>query len=97
MYYVYLLRSGRINKIYTGYTNDLRKRIIDHKSKQVHTTARMGDVKLIFYEAFTDERDARRREKYLKTTKGKRAIKLMLKNSLAPRSSSGPGRHVLNV
>lgn len=82
-FYVYLLR-GENGKIYTGYTKDLKKRIRDHGSGHVHTTRRMGEVKLVYYEAFTDNRDAIERERYLKTTKGKRAVKLMLKYTLAP-------------
>lgn len=39
----------------------------------------MGEISLIFYEAFENESDARRREIYLKSTKGKKTIKLMLK------------------
>ena len=84
MYYVYLLRSIESGKIYTGFTNDLRKILKDHFRKQVHTTLRMGEMELIFYEAFKNERDAREREKYFKTTKGKRTVKLMLKYSIAP-------------
>jgi len=38
----------------------------------------MGDLELIFYEAYLEKSDAQRREIYLKTTKGKRALKLML-------------------
>lgn len=38
----------------------------------------MGELKLIFYEAYLMKSDAQRREVYLKTTKGKRALKLML-------------------
>ena len=37
-------------------------------------------MKLIFYEAYLSENDARRRELYLKTTKGKRTLKLMLED-----------------
>jgi len=36
----------------------------------------------MFYEAFILEKDAKRREKYFKTTKGKRVLRLMLKDSL---------------
>ncbi len=84
MFYVYLLRSKRDGKIYTGYTTDLKRRIGQHFSGDVHTTVRMGEIELIYYEAFTNEEDAREREGYLKTTKGKRAVKLMLRNTLAP-------------
>lgn len=82
MYYVYLLRSKRDDKIYTGFSTDLKRRIREHFDKEVHTTQRMGEIELIYYEAFLDEKDAREREKYLKTTKGKRAVKLMLRYTL---------------
>lgn len=82
MYYIYLIRSKRSGKIYTGYSTDLKRRIREHLHKSNHTTARFGDIKLIYYEAFIEERDAKERETYLKTTKGKRAIKLMLQHTL---------------
>lgn len=82
MYYVYLLRSLRDGKIYTGYTTDLKRRIREHHDQIVHTTHRMGKLDLIYYEAFKNERDARERERYLKTTQGKRTLKLMLKHTL---------------
>ena len=84
MFYVYLLKSKLSGKIYTGYTTDLKRRVREHFSQNVHTTHRMGDVELIFYEAFKVKKDAVEREGYLKTTKGKRAVKLMLKHTLAP-------------
>ena len=82
IFYVYILRSEETGKLYAGFSNDLKSRIKQHFSKDVHSTKRMGTLKLIFYEAFISERDARRREKYFKTTKGKRTLKLMLKDSL---------------
>lgn len=84
MYYVYLLHSETNGKIYTGFTSDLKRRLKQHLQEKVHTTARMGKVKLIFYEAFLNEMDARERENYFKSTKGKRTVKLMLKYSIAP-------------
>ncbi|PIX74527.1 excinuclease ABC subunit C [Candidatus Roizmanbacteria bacterium CG_4_10_14_3_um_filter_33_21] len=84
MFYVYLLRSNKDNRIYTGFTSNLRRRISEHFNKENYTTLRMEDVELIYYEAFTNKCDALEREDYLKTTKGKRTIKLMLKNTLAP-------------
>lgn len=81
MYYVYNLRNIRDGKIYTGYTNNLRQKISQHKYGSVHTTKRYGEIELIYYEAFKNEQDARDRERYLKTTQGKRTLKLMLKNT----------------
>ena len=84
MYYVYLLKSKRDGKIYTGYTSDLKERLKKYKNNHVHTTSRMGETELIYYEAYKDKRDATQREKYFKTTKGKRTVRLMLKHYLAP-------------
>lgn len=93
MYYVYILQSLNSGKIYTGFTKDLQIRVAKHKYGNVHTTKRFGEIELIFYEAFKSEKDARRREIYLKSTKGKRALKIMLQYSRnkAP-SSNGSGR-----
>ena len=82
MYYVYVLKGSNVGRLYTGFSKNLNKRLRQHKAKDVHTTKRMGKLHLVFYEAFKSEKDARRREKYLKSTKGKRTLKLMLKYSL---------------
>jgi putative endonuclease len=84
MYYVYLLRSRTDNKIYTGFTTDLRRRIKEHFTGQVHSTLRFHNLNLIYYEAYISKEDAIQREKYLKSTKGERTIKLVMKNTLAP-------------
>ena len=84
MYYVYILKSKRNGKIYTGFSENLKRRVKEHLAKQVHTTRRFGELELIYYEAFVNETDAREREVYLKTTQGKRTLKLMLKYTFAP-------------
>ncbi|MGB9847741.1 MAG: GIY-YIG nuclease family protein [Minisyncoccia bacterium] len=65
MYYVYLLKD-EFSKIYIGYTHDLRKRLKEHLNKRVFTTKRMGNIKLIYYEAYWSEDLAKLREKKLK-------------------------------
>ena len=82
MFYVYIIRSKINGKLYSGFSKNLRTRIKQHFSGDVHTTYRMGILELIFYEAYINETDARHREKYFKTTKGKRSLKLMLKNTI---------------
>jgi len=76
------LKSLKDGRLYVGYSKDLRKRLLKHKRKEVYTTKRMGEIELIFYEVFKKEEDAKRRERYFKTTKGKRVLKIMLKESL---------------
>lgn len=63
-------------------TSDLKRRMSEHLSGNVHTTYRMGKIKLIFYEAFIDKRDAVRRERYLKTNKGKQSLKQIIRFSV---------------
>ncbi len=65
MFYVYLLKDG-VNKLYIGYTSDLKRRLKEHLSGQVYTSRRMNKPELIYYEAYRTERAARVREKKLK-------------------------------
>ena len=79
MYYVYVLQCGD-GKLYTGFSSNLRGRVKEHESGQVFSTKSRLPVKLIFYEAFSVAADAKRRERYLKTTAGKRALRLMMRS-----------------
>lgn len=81
MHYVYVLQSEVDGQLYTGCTADLRKRFLEHNAGKVLSTRNRRPLKLIYYEACLNEQDAFRREKYLKTTYGKRYIKTRCKNS----------------
>lgn len=80
MFYTYVLFSEKDRKQYIGYTSNLRKRIKEHFSGASFATKSRLPLKLIFYEAFLDQKDALRREKYFKTNPGKRSLKLMLRD-----------------
>ncbi|MBP6925873.1 MAG: GIY-YIG nuclease family protein [Candidatus Pacebacteria bacterium] len=54
------------------------QRLRSHNNGENKATKPYGPFDVIFYEAFKNKDDAKRREKYLKSTKGKRALKLML-------------------
>lgn len=56
MYYVYVLKNTKTSEIYYGYTNNLKRRLKQHT----------GCNKLIYYEAYDSELDARERERKLK-------------------------------
>lgn len=74
-YYTYILKSEKDGKIYTGYTKDLRKRLMQHnKGLSTYTKGRRPFI-LIYYEACLLEDKARSREKYLKSGMGKRYLK----------------------
>jgi len=75
MYYVYVLHSEKDGNFYVGYTSDLQRRLRLHSEGRVESTKHRKPLKLIYYEACTDQKDALHREKYLKTACGKRYIK----------------------
>jgi putative endonuclease len=83
MYYTYVIQSKKDNRLYTGSTQDLRKRFIEHNSVKVSSTKNRGPFVLIYYEACLNEQDARAREKYLKSGMGKRYLKNRLKRFLS--------------
>jgi len=81
-YYVYILLSLYDKNFYIGLTNNLKRRLSEHKQGRNISTAKRLPLKLIFYESFLSEKDARRREKYFKITKGKKTLRLMLRETL---------------
>lgn len=83
MYYTYVIQSAKDGKLYTGYTNDLRKRFTEHNAGKVISTKNRGPFELIYYEACLHEQDATAREKYLKTGMGKRYLKNRMKRFLS--------------
>jgi len=66
MFYVYLLVSLKDGHLYVGSTNDLRKRFKEHNSGLVRSTKSRIPFKLVYYEAFLLEKEARIREQQLK-------------------------------
>ena len=69
MYYVYILRDST-GRIYTGYSNDLKKRLQYHQGHSVNTTKNYSDPTLIWYCAFKNKQRALAFEKYLKAGSG---------------------------
>lgn len=66
---------------YIGFTTDLRKRLIEHNQGESFSTKR-SQWRCIYYEATIESSDARRREKYFKTSQGRRLLKRRLKDYL---------------
>ena len=82
MYYVYVLRSLKDNQFYIGYSKDLKKRKFEHDSGLVCSTKNRQPLNIVYYEACLNQKDALHREKYLKSSWGKRYIKQRLDNYL---------------
>ena len=78
-YYVYIIENTKDEELYTGYTSDLKKRLKEHNQGLNFSTKADKPWKLIYYEACLNENDAKRREKYFKTSQGHRLLKRRLK------------------
>ena len=75
MYYVYILTNEKNKELYYGYANDLERRLKEHNKN--------GKWKLVYYEAFISELDARERERKLKHYgQSRNHLKSRLKRSL---------------
>jgi putative endonuclease len=79
-YYVYVLESLTDGDWYTGYTENVRKRLDEHNSGKNNSTKNRRPFKLIYFEAGLNQQDALAREKYLKSGMGKRYLRNRLKN-----------------
>jgi putative endonuclease len=78
-YYVYVLRNSSKDFIYIGYSEDLKRRFAAHNNGENKSTKPFIPLELIHYEAYQNMADAKRRELYLKTNRGRTTLMTMLK------------------
>ena len=83
-FYVYIMTNRKNGTLYTGVTNDIVRRVYEHKRKIFPDsfTARYNCDKLVYYEEFQYINNALEREKKLKA--GSRDHKIKLINSINP-------------
>ena len=72
---VYAIRDSLSGEIYVGMTNDLERRLAEHKRKHSKYTSKFSDFILIHKEACEDYESGQKREKYLKSGYGKEFLK----------------------
>ncbi len=83
MFYVYVLKSDKDGSIYTGYTNDLKRRFVEHNDRRNIATKHKAPFQLVYYEAYKSRADARYREDNLKRFGGATThLKRRIENSL---------------
>lgn len=80
LFSVYILESEVDGNKYIGFTTNLRRRLEEHNKGKSFATKYRLPMKLIYSEICTNEEDARRREKYFKTTDGRRFLAKRLKS-----------------
>lgn len=88
-FYIYILESAKDKERYVGYTSNLVRRIEEHKKGLSFSTKSRLPMKLIYFEACTNQEDAKRREIYLKTTRGRRFLAKRLKTYYHRSCSTG--------
>ena len=82
-YFVYILASKRNGTLYTGVTNDLKRRVLEHRSGIIEGFSKKYNVHmLVYYERFNGVESAIRREKNIK--KWNRRWKLRLIEEFNP-------------
>jgi len=77
MFIVYVLED-ETGRFYKGVTNNLEKRLREHKCGHTRTTSRMRGLKVVYKEKFSNFNEARKREVYLKTGAGRKFLKKQL-------------------
>lgn len=87
MYFVYILHSHKDGKLYIGYTENLENRFILHTNGKVGSTKNRRPIELIYYEAYKNQLDAKRREIFLKSGSGHRFIQKQMKNYFESKKS----------
>lgn len=85
MYYVYVLRSDKINKYYVGYTEDINKRLEHHNLGLDRWSKRGTPWKLIYTERYNSKKGAITRERYLKSGVGRKFTRAGIAKSVTAR------------
>jgi putative endonuclease len=77
-YYVYIMTNKNNRVLYTGITNDLKRRVYEHKEKLIDGFTKKYNVsKLVYYEIFEDPENAILREKKIKAGSRQKKIDLI--------------------
>ena len=90
MYFVYTLLSLKDRDFYIGFTNDLDRRLKEHKRGESFATKHRLPITLIYYEVCSDFEDAKAREKYLKSGMGRKYLKNRIAHHLEKINKTPP-------
>ena len=74
MFYVYVLKSLKNGRHYTGSTNNIERRLLEHNSGQTKYTRQTGPFELVYKETYGSKLEATKRERFLKTGKGREVL-----------------------
>ena len=78
MYYIYVLRSLRNGRLYTGSTDNIERRLAEHNSGKSKYTRMTRPFVLVYNEEFKTRSGAYKRELFLKSGKGRESLKALI-------------------
>lgn len=81
MYYVYILKSVKNGRLYTGSTANIERRLMEHNNGHSKATKSIRPFVLVHQESYSSRSQAYQRELYLKTGKGRAEIKIIMGSS----------------
>jgi putative endonuclease len=81
-YFVYILYSAKYDRSYTGQTNNLQNRLSYHNAGKVRSTKAYTPWEMILFEEYDSRAEAMKREKWFKSSSGRKLIKEKLKEYL---------------
>ena len=84
MFYVYILKSLKDHRAYTGFTEDLTNRLSRHNSGRVTATRNRKPLQLLYLEEIGNLNKTRQRESYWKSGAGRRKLKKFFKDGFPP-------------
>ncbi len=77
MWYVYVLKSEKDDRHYTGMSQHVEERLIAHNQGKVRSTRSRRPFQLIYQEKVGSRSEARQRERYLKSAAGREMLKII--------------------
>jgi len=80
MYWLYILANKVTDRYYVGSTDNLDRRLKQHKAGKVRTTKILGPMEIVYTEEYNSLLEARQREKKLKSYKSKKYLKWLISN-----------------
>ncbi|SFB49372.1 GIY-YIG nuclease family protein [Algoriphagus aquimarinus] len=78
MFYAYVLKSEKHGYFYKGHCQHLEKRLAQHNSGMTISIRPYIPFKIVYFEEFESESEALQREKYFKTSSGRKFLKKMM-------------------
>ncbi len=78
MYFVYILQSLKSGRRYTGYTNNLERRLAEHNAGRTRSLFKYRPLEIIYTEEYNTLNEARSRERQIKSYRSGEAFKKLL-------------------